>query len=338
MNEVIRLLHDSTTIANITNNILPIFWHPSIATFYSQPEISKKKREEYSRHLDETRAYFDVEISNEEIRHYLHILMFDRMIFGPPVFNTEKPVLKSVLNLQSSTSSLKRSKSSSDLTLKTADKIHFQSDGNIDYGKIVPTFIEYASLFDLIDPRELLSPGYLRNNIFDKRKDDKRSLENFNDVEALSRWFFLQLLYECLQTFDHIESRYFEPTDSLLLYFGNKRMVNGVHQEERMCSIRTPVRLRDFNEYVVAEEKDWIRREEELYILQTTESIERLMMKSAEMYDETLLFRDEDFILPGSLKARDLAKRQDFLRQKRALEMGKRRGSKESFYLFLSKW
>ncbi|XP_034187492.2 uncharacterized protein LOC117607655 isoform X2 [Osmia lignaria lignaria] len=320
MNEVVRLLHNTTTIANIVNNILSIFWHPSIGIFNSQPEISEKKRKEYSRHLDETRGYFDVEISNEEIKHYLHILLFDRMIFGPPVFNTEKPVLKSMMNLQSSISSLKRSKSSSDLTLKSTDKVHIQSDGNIDYGKIVPTFVECASLFDLIDPRELLAPGYLQNNIFNKRKDDKRSLKNFNDVEVLSRWFFLQLLYECLQTFDHTESQYFEPTDSLLLYFGNKRIVNGVHQEERICNIRTPVRLRDFNEYVVAEEKDWIRREEELYILQTTELIERLMMKRAEMYDETLLFRDEDFILPGSLKARDLAKRRDLLRQKRTLE------------------
>ncbi|XP_076388543.1 uncharacterized protein LOC105662405 isoform X2 [Megachile rotundata] len=316
LNEVIRFFR-STTSTNLMDDILPIFLHPSIGIFDSHPEISEQKRAEYSRHIDETRAYFFDRISHEEVKHYLHILVLDRMIFGP--YRAEGSSSEKGIDLQDSMTSLRRSKSL-ELTSKSGEKVRFYSDGNIDYGKVVPAFVKYAPLFDLIDPRELLSPGYLKERVFSKRRG--WSLEIYDEVEALSTPIFLQILYECLQTYDHIESRYFEPTDSLLLYFGCKRIVNGVHQEQRMNSIRTPVRLHDFTEYVVPEEAEWIRREEAMYIWETTQSIERLMRKSAEMYDETLLFRDEDFILPGSLKARDLEKRQDFRQQKRTLEIG----------------
>lgn len=345
--EAIRLLDDCAipVIRNLTDlidNILPIFRHPMVASFRRKDEISEKKLNEYARHIDNIRRYFDVEISDEEVRHYLHVLMFDRMIFRSLECKTkDSETLESIKGIKTKEDSNetmrneafalspKRSKSLPSLTSKLTPELHFLSDGNIDYGKIVPDIVECSPLFDLIDPRELLVPGYLEENVFKTRVLDRARLEDFSDVELLSEAIFLQFLYECLLAFDHVGLRYFEPTDSLLLCFCNKWKINGVSTEERMSSIRTPVRLRDFCKYVVPEEKDWLRREEELYRLQTAKSMERLMRKSAEIYEETMLFRDEDFILPGTLKAKDSQASRDLDRQKSSLDVGKK-----TFYPF----
>ncbi|XP_050580372.1 uncharacterized protein LOC126917508 [Bombus affinis] len=324
-------------LTDLIDNILPIFRHPMIASFRRKEEISEKKLNEYARHIDNIRRYFDAEISDEEVRHYLHVLMFDRMIFRSLECKTKdsdtlesikgikrKEDLNETMRNEAFAASPKRSKSLPSLTSKLTPELHFLSDGNIDYGKIVPDIVECSPLFDLIDPRELLVPGYLEKNVFKTRVLDRARLEDFSDVELLSEAIFLQFLYECLLAFDRVDLRYFEPTDSLLLCFCNKWKINGVSTEERMSSIRTPVRLRDFCKYVVPEEKDWLRREEELYRLQTAKSMERLMRKSAEIYEETMLFRDEDFILPGTLKAKDSEASRDLDRQKSSLDVGKR--------------
>ncbi|XP_017795503.1 PREDICTED: uncharacterized protein LOC108576939 [Habropoda laboriosa] len=332
MNEVIRLLDDSAIARSIPkatdliDNILPIFRHPNITRLLERHEISVKKLNKYSRHIDNIRRYFDVEISNEEIKHYLHVLTFDKLIFGllrnnNETLETTTETENAMRTHDSVTFSMKRCKSLPSLTWKSTPEVNFLSDGNIDYGKIFPEIIECSTLFDLIDPRELLVPGYLEENVFKTRTTDRPRLEDFSDVELLSERIFLQLLHECLHSFDHMEYRYFEPTDSLLLYHGNKWRINGASEEERMSSIRTPVRLRDFCKYVVPEEEDWLRQEEEMYRLQTAESMERLMRKSTEIYDGTMLFRDEDFILPGTLKAKDLEISRQFDQEKSNLEV-----------------
>lgn len=316
---------------DLIDNVLSIFRHPIIASFRKNHDICEEKLNEYTRHIDNIRRYFDVEISVEEVMHHLHILMFDRMLHQSLKAKPEAPVItmdevmQNTMLIKDLTSSTKRSKSLPSLASKSTPKVSFLSDGNFDYGKIIPEVAECSSLFDLIDPRELLVPGYLAKNVFERRARDRPRLEDFSDIELLPRPILLQHLHECLLAFDHVELRYFEPTDSLLLYFRNKWKINGVSKEERMSSIRTPVRLRDFCKYVVPEEKDWLRREEEQYRLQTAESMERLMRKSAEIYDETMLFRDEDFILPGTLKAKDFEARRDLDRQKSSLEVGKKR-------------
>ncbi|XP_053994068.1 uncharacterized protein LOC128884608 [Hylaeus volcanicus] len=318
LNETIRLLDDSANFhvpsrSDLIDNILPAFWHPNITSLHSQHEVPAKKLEEYSRHIDKTRRYLDVETSHEEVGHYLHILMFDRMISGKSgsengTSRATNETERRSMNLQRSLASMNRSKSAPSLTSKASLEIHFRSDGNIDYGNVPLKLVDCAPLFDLIDPRELLVPGYLKENVFDVRSKTEPNLEEFDDVELLTKSIFLQSLHECLLSYDSRRVLYFEPTDSVLLYFDDEWKVNGVNEVEGISSIRTPVRFRDFCEYVVAEEDDWIRREDQIYRLQTSESMGRLMKRAAEVSDETLLFRDEDFILPWSLKARDLDK------------------------------
>ncbi|OAD62033.1 Sperm-associated antigen 17 [Eufriesea mexicana] len=332
LGEAICLMDDSAIPlipkpTDLIDHVLSIFRHPIVESIRKKHDISGEKLNEYTRHIDNIRRYFDVEISVEEVMHHLHILIFDKMLHrssktkSEVLVNTTNEVMQSTMRTKDLTFPTKRSKSLSSLVSESTPKIHFLSDGNFDYGKMVPEVVECSSLFDLIDPRELLVPGYLEKNVLKPRATDRPRLGDFSDIELLSKPIFLQLLHECLLAFDHVELRYFEPTDSLLLYFRNKWEINGVSEEERMSSIRTPVRLRDFCKYVVPEEKDWLRREEEQYRLQTAESMERLMRKNAEIYDETMLFRDEDFILPGTLKAKDLEARRDLDRQKSSLEV-----------------
>lgn len=296
--------------SDLIDNIISILRHPVITKVHEKNKITEKKLNNYFRHIDNLRYCFDLSINTEKIKHYLHILMFDRMLFDSKVKTNKSKILERMkkeddpIYIQDSTVTIKRCKSLPSLYSESMYKVYFLSDGNIDYGKVFPQIVECSPLFDLVDPRELLVPGYLEENVFATRPTNNYRLEDFNDVELLPEVIFLQLVYECLLAFDHIEFRYFEPTDSLLLHFHNKWRINDVSEEERISSIRTPLRFGDFCKYVVPEEQQWLRKEEEQNRLQTTREMERLMTKSAKIYDETMSFRDEDFILPGTLKAK----------------------------------
>ena len=84
--EAIRLLDDSAiprTIANSTDlidSILPVFRHPAIANFFQKRGITEGKSNEYTRHIDNIRRYFDEEVNDEQVRHHLRVLMFDGMM------------------------------------------------------------------------------------------------------------------------------------------------------------------------------------------------------------------------------------------------------------------
>lgn len=284
-------------------------------SLHAKHKITQKKLNEYSDHIDKIRRYLNA--SSEEVVHYLHILMFDKMISNSTrsphrhaEVDPKKHNLEVTLNAKRSLAS-KRSESVPGVSSRLTERIRFLSDGNIEFGEVPSSIVDCAALFEIIDPRELLVPGYLEKNVFDARRGDERDLEEFDDVELLPRSIFMQRVQQCLGEHDSYRMIYFEPTDSALLCFGGERRANGLHEEERMCSIRTPVRLRDFCEYVVAEERDWIREEEQLRRSQNAESLKRLMKEAAEASDQALLFTDEDFILPWSLKAGDLTKQKE---------------------------
>lgn len=315
-NKILEAIVDISAIpflskpSDLIDNIISILRHPVITSVHKKNKITEKKLKNYSRHIDNLRYCFDLSINNEKIKHYLHILMFDKMLFDSKVKTNKVKILEKMkedddpMYVQDPKLSMKHSKSLPSLYSESMYKVYFLSDGNIDYGKVFPQIVECSPLFDLVDPRELLVPGYLEENVFSTRPANNYRLEDFNDVELLPEVIFLQLVYQCLLAYDHVEFRYFEPTDSLLLHFHNKWRINDVSEEERISSIRTPLRFGDFCKYVVPEEQQWLSQEEEQNRLQMTKEMERLMTKSAKIYDETMSFRDEDFILPGTLKAK----------------------------------
>lgn len=64
------------------------------------------------------------------------------------------------------------------------------------------------------------------------------------------------------------------------------------------CAVRTPVCLRDFCDYVMEEEGCWLKRQR-----QGSEENLRHRIVLAGFERGEPLFRDEDFLLPGSIKA-----------------------------------
>ncbi|XP_076303831.1 uncharacterized protein LOC143221970 [Lasioglossum baleicum] len=321
LTEMTRFFDDCTKSlvldpADLTDDILRILWQPNIMGLHEEHLITEKNRDKYSRHIEKIRRHFDTIASSEEVIHCLHVLMFDRMIFEsapelmhPVDSGLEVEKIASILSTNRSQILTKRSKSVPSFSFKFSEQIQFYSDRDIAYGKCLPFVIDCAPLFAIIDPRELLVPGYLEKNVFSLKYKNGGGLNEFNDVELLPKSVFLQRVQDCVAKYDGCGIVYFEPTDSVLLHFRDEWKANGLTEEERMSSIRTPVRLRDFCEHVAPEEQDWTRREDQAYRLLTSESLKRLMKKAAELNDEKLLFADEDFILPWSLKAEDLAKR-----------------------------
>ncbi|EZA51735.1 hypothetical protein X777_09491 [Ooceraea biroi] len=140
-------------------------------------------------------------------------------------------------------------------------------------------------LFALTDTKETLLPGYLFKNVWRTRSYERPSLDEYEDVELLSGRVFLQVVHECFQSFDRFAAR-------------------------RLSSIRTPVGLWEFCKYIVGEEENWIkRRGRETRRSRATDLTGRFTKKSIEMKEETIIFEDECFMLPDSLKARYLKER-----------------------------
>ncbi|XP_015175806.1 PREDICTED: uncharacterized protein LOC107066065 [Polistes dominula] len=283
--KMLKLSNDMT----LADAFLQIYHDPRIIDCWLNHEkLTDKKMKDYNCYINNLINYFDpsVEICRENIYHYLHFLIFDKMIYGNSLD--------------------KKSTNEKDQMLSVISCLHSPT-----------AFLNCPGLFGLTDKREILLPSYLEKNVYEKRRRRmhrlKEPLEEYNDVELLPKKVLLQTTYECFRDFEHFEKRYFEPTDSILLYFSNDYVIGEVSEKLFVSNLRTPVCLRDFVKYVNKEEIDWINREEEKYRL---ESIERIGKSSIDTitfskdYNQfSLYFGDEHFILPNSLKARDLSKK-----------------------------
>ncbi|XP_043501113.1 uncharacterized protein LOC122523437 [Polistes fuscatus] len=308
----------------LADAFLQIYHDPRIIDCWLNHEkLTDKKMREYDCYINNLINYFDpsVEICRENICHYLHFLIFDKMIYGDSSDKKtdEKDQMLSVISclhspgkiLADSTSFVKKNDK------KKKSKFSSKSDTEIDYGKPVAAFLNCPGLFELTDKREILLPSYLEKNVFEKRRRRmhrlKEPLEEYNDVELLPKKVLLQTTYECFQDFEHFEKRYFEPTDSILLYFSNDYVVGDVSEKLIVSNLRTPVCLRDFVKYVKKEEIDWINREEEKYRLESIKGISKSSIDAITFSKDDnqfrLYFDDEHFILPNSLKARYLNKK-----------------------------
>lgn len=322
----VNLNNDIKTILNLSDDvtladsILQVYQDPRIVDCWLDHErLTDTKTKEYDCYIDNIIKYFDssVQICRENVFHYLHFLIFDKMIQGNRFREMDGKIeAPSIISLIESPR-----KASTDPSLflpkdeKRESRFFSKSDTEIDYGKAVAAFLSCPSLFGLTEIREVLLPSYLEKNFFvDRNKRMQRvgvPLEEYEDVELLPKRILLQTIYECFQNFERFERRYFEPTDSMLLYFSNDYVIGDVSERTTVSILRTPVCLRDFVEYVCNEETDWINREEEKY---RSELMKRTSKSSIGRIDSTEdelcpYLDDEHFILPNSLKAQDLKKK-----------------------------
>lgn len=300
---------------NLIDAVLHIIRNPRIINMWRDHKVlTESKANMYFCHIDNiARSYSRKRaISRDEVVHYLHLLMFDTLIFSENKHNKEARLMQSLKSeLQYVRPTVKRTYSMPDLTslttsTSTSSLRRSRSDAEINYGKSVAALTECPLLFALTDTRETLLSGYLYENVFEKTSSDRSTIEEYEDVELLSDRVFLQTAYECFQSFDRLVATYFEPTDSVLLYFSNNNEVDTMSEETRLSSIRTPVRLREFCKYIAHEEKNWIKREQESCQSNRTDLTGRFMKRSVEMEDDAIIFDNECFVLRDSLKAHRL--------------------------------
>ncbi|XP_070163004.1 uncharacterized protein [Polyergus mexicanus] len=309
---------------DLDDAVLLVLRDPRIINTWQNREIlTRSKSDMYFCHIDNIARTFNREqtVSREEIVHYLHLLMFDELIFSEDNYDAraEQPLKEDLSTLKRTT--IKRAHSLSNFTaLPVSSLRRFKSDTEIYYDKPVIAFTECPLLFALTDTRETLLPGYLQENIFKKRSYERSSLEEYEDIELLSDRVFLQVIQECFQRFDRFSARYLEPTDSMLLYFSNNNRVDDVFEERRMSSIRTSIGLGEFCEYIAEEEENWIERERETRQSRRMDLTGRFMKRPIEVEDDAIIFADECFVLPDSLKARHLKKSPDRDSQKKISE------------------
>lgn len=306
---------------NLVDGVLRILQEPRITSIWRDHEAPARPRAEmYARQLDGIARMFDRAVSREEVAHYLHLLMLDRLIFGGNeregkaarrTTRDEAPD-EYTRPTTSSSSSSRRPRSASDSTTSLSTvtsglRERSGSDTAIDYDGTAA--VEWPLLFALTDVRETLLPGYLYRNVFERRSYGRPTIEEYEDVELLPRRVFPQVARECFRSFDRFAARYFEPTDSVLLYFSNNNGADAPAEETRVArlsSIPTPVRFRDFCKYVARDEEekkeeDWTKREKTCQ----SDPTGRFMKEPAEE-DDAIIFDDECFVLPDSLKARRL--------------------------------
>ncbi|KAG5344939.1 SPG17 protein, partial [Acromyrmex charruanus] len=326
---IIRHFHDRRATL-LDDAVLRVLRNPRIINVWRNHEVpTRSKSDMYFCHLDNIARAFNREqkVSREEVVHYLHLLMFDDLIFSGSSREARsrlvQPPRDELSELKHMRSKIKRARSVPNFTSPptTASGLcRCKSDTEIDYCKPVVAFAECPLLFTLTDTRETLLPGYLCKNVFKKRSYQRPSLEEYEDVELLSSRVFLQVVHECFQSFDRFVARYFRPTDSLLLYFSNNDAVNNVSEERCLSSICTPIGLYEFCEYIAKKEENWIKREQETRQSHRMDLTGRFMKNSIEVEDDAIIFDDKCFILRDSLKARRLKKGLDRYGQKKIFE------------------
>ncbi|XP_024880001.1 uncharacterized protein LOC112459866 [Temnothorax curvispinosus] len=305
---------------HLDDAVLRVLRDPRIISVWWNHEAPTRSRSDMCfRHIDNIARAFNQgqAVSREEVIHYLHLLMFDQMIFseGSRVAEARlsvQPPRDELSELKHERSRIKRARSVPNFTslpIAISSPRRSKSDTEIDYCKSVVAFAECPLLFALTDARETLLPGYLRKNVFEKRSYERPSLEEYEDVELLSSRVFPQVAHECFQSFDRFAARYFEPTDSMLLYFSDNNAVASASEERCLSSIRTPVGLHEFCKYIAKEEEEsWMKREQETRQSRRMDLTGRFMKKSTEVEGDAITFDDECFMLPDSLKARHLKK------------------------------
>lgn len=321
LNDDIKTTLNLSDDVTLVDSILKVYEDPRIVDcWFDHERLTDTKRKEYDCYIDNMIKYFDsgVQICRENVYHYLHLLIFDKMIHGDGFKERDEKIeTPSIISLIESPR-----KASTDpklfLPMDEGRESRFfsKSDAEIDYGKAVAAFLSCPSLFGLTEIKEVLLPSYLEKNFFeDRNKRMQRvgvSLDEYDDVELIPKSILLQAIYECFQNFERFEKIYFEPTDSMLLYFGNDYAMGDVSERTYVSILRTPVCLRDFVKYVYNEEIDWINREEEKYRSELMNRTSKSSIVGRIGFTEDELspyLDDEHFILPNSLKAQDLKKK-----------------------------
>ncbi|XP_028162382.1 uncharacterized protein LOC114354282 [Ostrinia furnacalis] len=169
-----------------------------------------------------------------------------------------------------------------------------------------PEVCRIRFLFDCPDISELVSAAEISNEQpINHMIDDFEHFEDFSGVSAF------QIMRDAFNSFNCVDYKYCEVTDSFILMFFNSHDKDGIAREEWRCHIPTPLCLQDFFDFVLEEHYDWIQNEEKIYdenvVLKSQseckEIIDPFAIKSCVENTEVEL----ELLMEGSLKFQELA-------------------------------
>ncbi|KAF5307606.1 hypothetical protein FQR65_LT06762 [Abscondita terminalis] len=136
---------------------------------------------------------------------------------------------------------------------------------------------------------------------------EAKNMENFKWYEKLCKEVMLQELYKAERLYLCFDYKYSVFDDSILLRFHNELDDFGINRKIWTQSLRTYLGIKEFCKYIIHEEAKWLEIEEIKYMQALEEECRKRLELEKEMKENLygkLEFSDEDFIQPGSFKAK----------------------------------
>ncbi|XP_046411972.1 uncharacterized protein LOC124175616 [Neodiprion fabricii] len=290
------------------------------------PPLTSDQVDMYAYHIKQISGCFAESVNSDTMKHYLHLLRFEKLINGGrPRINFHKradlETRVSFPTLKGLCPRLKDKRTKSETAASRQNSVgnfgsSFSSDSKIEYNKSIEETFECPEFFDLIDTREMLTSGHFSSlESCPEQNPGGLNFAEFDSVQPLSPEVFSQLFFECCEEYDVLETRYFAPTDSMLIFFHSTRSCSGVTQQQYTASIRTPVCLRDFSRFIIDEEKDWIEKEDAAHAERLTaeEAQRETRISKSDKLPMSSCYTDGDFILEDSIKGAETRKQKSRL-------------------------
>ncbi|KAB0802745.1 hypothetical protein PPYR_04932 [Photinus pyralis] len=170
------------------------------------------------------------------------------------------------------------------------------------------------SFTSLFAPIEDTAPGVttLTNDTFksipgNQNVYEVRNMASFKWYDKLTSDVMLQDLFDAEQNHACMDYKFNAFDDTILLRFHNDLDEFGLNRRVHNESLRTNIGLKDFCKYVINEDCEWLKMQEEKYLKdrekEYDENVRAQQVAKQTFYPE-LIFTDSDFVQPGSFKAK----------------------------------
>ncbi|XP_033227940.1 uncharacterized protein LOC117179874 [Belonocnema kinseyi] len=293
--------------------------YPKIAALWDQNLLNKDLQQRYAYHINIIADSLKNKVTNETLCHHLNLLALQN------IPRSEKLVVI--------TEKSRELMSQSTVSLPMTDKKlpwNWRSD-SAEFGKDLSYYFECPALCALADSREILQSGFLEGSHL-----EKHPLSEFEDIELLSASVFQKTLQKCFDDYGYSQMYYFEPTDTVLIFFNQMENSEVVERVESGI-LPTPLCLFEFCKN--AHYKSDRSTQQEYPKIDFKDKERAKSDQRSESEEDLMTLRDENFILPASLKAEVLRKvyqqpmdeRKPKIREDKIVsEGGSKRGEKPS--------
>ncbi|XP_037869059.1 uncharacterized protein LOC101747134 isoform X1 [Bombyx mori] len=158
-------------------------------------------------------------------------------------------------------------------------------------------------VFDCPDISELVSETEIVNE-----KPSSHLIDDFDYFEDFTGISAFQIILEAFNTFNCVDYKYCEVTDTFVLMFFNSHNKDGIACEEWRSHIPTPLCLQDFFDYTLEEHYEWIQKEEKAYDEHVIFKVQS-QFTDLNQYDPNSCLDNvigDELLIEGSLKHREI--------------------------------